>query len=287
MKRWMQGLFIILVTIGFLGLSVEMVSFRYWVTARQEASRMFADLPRESVGTIGEQELAGLPETVQKWLREADTFGRPQSISVRTRVKFSMVWPQREQWREGIAHLYVNTHTPGSVWMGTSKELPFIRLCGKSVFLPEVEEETYPLLSMGRSRILTGATLRQRMMILYLSYLPWIPAAAVNPYLVWEETVPGEVQVSMTMDDVTASGVFFFRDTGLPAVFQATLPYYENDGFTNREMSVTYNRYEDTWGGHTPRIAVLAWVEQGGETGWMAYEHTDSDYNSRALFSSF
>jgi hypothetical protein len=287
MKRWVQSLFIVLVSVSILGLSVEMVSFRYWVTARQEVTRLFADLSRESVEALTEAHLAEVPEIVKNWLQEADAVGRSRSISVRTRMKFSMAWPQREQWREGIAHLYVNAHEPGFVWMGTSKELPFVRLCGKRVFLADKVEETQPLLSMGRARIVTGEKLREGMMVEFLTFLPWMPAAAVNPYLVWEELGSKQARVTMTLQDTTVEGIFFFRDDGFPGTFRASMPVYENGEYAGRHLSVTYNRYADLKGGRTPRMSLLFWMENDIEKGWMYYEHTDSDYNSRALFSSF
>jgi hypothetical protein len=287
MKHWIQSVFIIFVVIGILGLSVEMVSFRYWVTARQEVSRLYVDLPRHTQGTIGENHLAGLPEAVQKWLRGAGIIGQMPISSVRTRMEFSMAWNHRESWRDGISHLYVNAVEPGFVWMGTSKELPFVRLCGKSVFLKDREEETYPLLSMGRAQILQGEKLREKMQIEYLSYLPWMPAAAVKDDLQWEGLPDNQVRVTLTQGSNTGEGIFSFHSDGFPAAFEARMPVFENGGFVYRTIRVTYTGYMTSEGFRIPEQVLYFWLDDGSETGWMEFRHTDTDYNSKALFNSF
>ena len=287
MKRWIQSVFIVFVVIGILGLSVEMVSFRYWVTARQEVSRLYADMPKQSQSTIGEHHLAGLPETVQEWLRVAGISGHMHTHSMRMRMEFSVDWNQREFWRDGSSHLYVNAVEPGFVWMGTSKELPFVRLCGKSVFLKDREEETYPLLSVGRAQILQGEKLREKMRIEYLYYLPWMPAAAVNDYLEWEGLGDNQVRVTLTQGSDTVEGVFSFQSDGFPAAFEARLPVYENKEFVYRNIRVSYIGYIRSEGLLIPEQARFFWLENGTETGWMEFRHIDSDYNSKALFSSF
>jgi hypothetical protein len=286
-KKWIQNVFIIFVLIGILGLSVEMVSFRYWVTARQEVSRMYENWPGQGLGAVTEQDLAGLPGSLQHWLREAGVIGRSHSVSVRSRMQFTMVWQLRERWRDGISHIYVNTMEPGFVWMGTSKELPFVRLCGKRVFLSGREEETYPILSMGRARILKGEKLRQRMLAEYLSFLPWIPAAALKPYLDWEGLPDGRVRAIIHREELTIEGIFVFREDGLPDTFQLTVPVYEDGVYVDKTLKVSYGLYTLEAGFQIPRQLTYSWLDGDSETVWMVFQQSDTDYNTRVLFNSF
>jgi hypothetical protein len=287
MKALIQSVLVILVVTAFAGMSVEMVSFRYWVTARQELTELYETIPSEQTDSIQDHQLSGKPAAVQDWLRASGIVGKDVSKTARSRQEFSIIANNDERWREGVIHQYINTVRPGMIWMGTSKEIPFVRLSGKRILLNGKEEETSPLLSMGGAQIIRGEQVRERLMVEYLASLVWIPPAAVREYLVWEGLTVNQARVTMTRDGITASGVYTFAGDCFPVSFTGNVPVYQDGEFVNREMLVEYEGYINNWGLFIPSRMTFFWVENDEKTLWLTVRHADADYNLKTLFSSF
>lgn len=59
-----------------------------------------------------------------------------------------------------------------------------------------------------------GKEIDQGSLLRYLAETMWFPTAALNEYLYWEEMDQYNAKVTMTYDEITASGIFTFNDIG-------------------------------------------------------------------------
>lgn len=108
----------------------------------------------------------------------------------------------------------------------------------------------------------------------------WFPTAALNEYLIWEEIDQYHAKVTMTYDEIMASGILTFNDKGQVINFEAER-YGEFDGEIMLETwSIPVRDYKEFEGIRIPTKGDVTWKLDTGDFNWFNFEITEIEYNN-------
>src|SRR5438067_248914 len=96
--------------------------------ARSEARGMLATVASANGDTVAGEELADLPEPVQRWLRYAGVVGKPRVRSVRLKQQGTLRQQEGKSWMPFEAEQYFTIDPPAFIWIArvTSAGLPIM-----------------------------------------------------------------------------------------------------------------------------------------------------------------
>jgi hypothetical protein len=80
---------------------------------------------------VTEDDLAGLPDPVQQWLRWSGVVGRPMPTSIRLRQEGEFRLGEERDWMPYDATEYFTTNPPGFVWSVTMEMAPLLSVVGR------------------------------------------------------------------------------------------------------------------------------------------------------------
>lgn len=85
-------------------------------SVRAEARALLAAVGEGSSDVLREEEIASLPEPVQRWLRRANVVGREPIRTVRLKQRGSLRLGPGQRWMPFVAEQYYTTSPPAFLW---------------------------------------------------------------------------------------------------------------------------------------------------------------------------
>jgi hypothetical protein len=159
-------------------------------------------------------DIAGLPEPVRRWLRYSQVTDRERPKTVRLKQVGQFRLGEEQAWMPFVAEQYYTTDPPGFIWAARFQLAPLVSIVGRDRYMEGTGSISMRLLSLVPVANKTGGGLNQGALLRYLNETMWFPAAAVNPYIIWESIDASSVRATMTYRGVTGSAVFVFDDQG-------------------------------------------------------------------------
>ena len=180
---------------------------------RHDVDGLFATMEDEQPLVVTEDDLVGLPEPVERWLRCSGIVGtiRPRAIRLRQRGEFRL---EGRRWMPFEAEEYFTTNPPGFVWAVRMQMFPLVSVSGRDQYRDGEGALTMRLLSMLPVANKSGGDLNQGALLRFLNEMMWFPAAVLSPYIDWEERDAGSAVATMSWGGVTAQAAFFFDSGG-------------------------------------------------------------------------
>ena len=179
----------------------------------RDVDRLFAAMDDEQPRVIAEDDLVGLPEPVQRWLRYSGVIGRarPRAVRLKQRGEFRL---EGRDWMPFEAEEYYTTNPPGFVWIVSMQMAPLISVTGRDQYRDGEGSIRMRLLSLVPVADAQGGKLNQGAMLRYLNEIMWFPAAALSPYISWQERDENSATAKMSHGGVVAPAVFYVDDEG-------------------------------------------------------------------------
>ena len=84
---------------------------------------------------VTEDDLAGLPEPVQRWLRWAEVVGKPYPATVRVTQVGRFRQSQSGAWMPFTAEEVFTTEPPAFLWKTTMEMLPMVSIVGRDRYV--------------------------------------------------------------------------------------------------------------------------------------------------------
>jgi hypothetical protein len=224
----------------------------------------YADTPS---GVITEEDVAGLPEPLQKYFRRCNFIGRPK------------MWNGRIDWREAN----IKRSQEGG-W--TSLE------CVQYNFVPEPARLVYLNAAMwgiipfdGRDKYQDGAgnmfirvmnmievenavgrEMDQSSLVTVLAEAPMIPSYMLQPYIQWRGVDSLTADATLTRNGISVSGRFFFNEIGEYIRFETKDRFHSSGGVHNNyPWFIEVSDYKDFGGFLQPAVITASWITDKGE----------------------
>jgi hypothetical protein len=186
--------------------------------AQRDAEELFANSRTPEAGRepriLREDDIAGLPEPVQRWLRHSGVIGKERVNTVRLKQRGFFRMRKDQPWSPIEAEQYYTVDPPAFVWHATMKPSRFIWIKGEDRYMGGKGRMRIMLMGMVPIIDMQGPKLDQATLVRYLSEMPWFPSAALSEYITWEPIDDTSAKATMTYEGVTASGIFHFHPDG-------------------------------------------------------------------------
>jgi len=231
---------------------------------------------------IAESDLAELPEPVQRWLRRAHVVGSAYPVTVRLKQEGQFRLEEDKGWMPFEAEQYFITNPPGFVWVASFEMAPLLSVTGRDRYVDGQGDIDMRLLSLFPVAKKSGGGLDQGALLRYLGEIVWFPAAALSPYIKWEEIDPTTARATMSHQGVTASATFTLDEQG--RVTNITAPRY-NDAKGNFETwTIPIRTYGELNGIEVPVEGEGIWNYSSGDFSYIRWRVTDVEFNQSSMY---
>lgn len=215
---------------------------------------------------ITTEHLFGLPEIVQRYLKETGVVGQTMVSTVQLRQTGKIRTAPDAPWMKVKAVETYNIELSEFLWYADVKMNPFVWLAGYDRFQDGhgvMKIKMYDLFSVVDA---SGPSIDQGGMIRYLNELMWLPMGYLHPSVSWGHGDEKSVEVSITINEMTVSGIIDFNNDALPINFTAKRFMDDGKGRSSLETwMVPIDSWREYHGVILPEHGYASWMLEDGE----------------------
>jgi hypothetical protein len=249
----------------------------------REVVALFAASSGAEPAVLGEADLAGLPEPVQRWLRYAQVVGKERPTTVRLKQEGQFRTGEGQGWLPFTAEQYFTTDPPGFLWAVRMRMAPLVSITGRDRYAGGEGGIQMRLLSLVPVADTRGGGLNQGAMLRYLAETVWFPAAAVSRYIAWEGIDANSARATMRYAGVAGSVTFVFDAQG--RVVRQTAERYNDARGRLEPRTAPVHAYGEFGGVRVPVEAEAMWNYDSGDFSYIRLRITHVEQNRPARFS--
>ncbi|XID93730.1 DUF6544 family protein [Paenibacillaceae bacterium WGS1546] len=265
----------IAIVVAAMGLIIGAIAkYRAYRTsvAAEETRLLMQASPPPSTYRTSEDRLRELPQPVARWLRLTDALEQEPFGAVYIRQEGMLRTRPDGRWMPFLAEQRSLLVAPSFIWKAKIRAAPGVAIYGRDLYADRQADMLIKLMgfiSVGHAR---GLEVDQGSLARYLAEIVWYPPAALSPHMTWEALGSDAARASISYGDATASGIFYFQESGEPVRFQAQR-YKESGGtFSLEEWSVRMDAYRRFQGILIPSRGEVCWNLRTGPFHWLRFE---------------
>jgi len=229
---------------------------------------------------IREEDIALLPEPVQRWLRHANVVGCERIRTVRLKQRGLFRRGPDQRWVHFVAEQYYTTDPPAFLWHATMKAAGGIPMVDVKDSLHNGHGKTQAKIgALFTLATATGPELDQGALLRFLNETMWFPAAGVCPYIQWSSLDTHSAKATISCQGITASAVFYFDEAGNIVNMTADRYRTVDRTFSLDPWSTPITGYDEFHGIRVPTSGQGVWHLPAGDFSYIQLEITDIDYN--------
>ncbi|RKD32453.1 DUF6544 family protein [Thermohalobacter berrensis] len=279
---WILNILIFIVIVGFVIVSIGKMMFNNKV--KSEIRQLFAKVYDKETKIITEKDLKGLPESVQRWLKNSNVVGKERIRTVRLKQKGIMRLKKEQPWIKYRVEQYYRVDEPSFIWKAKVKMNPLLYFNGRDIYYKGKGNMLIKLLSLIPVVNAKGKEIDQGTLLRYLGEIVWFPTAALSDYIKWEEVDSNSAKATMSYGEITASGIFTFNDKGDVISFTAKRYMETNGQFKLETWTIPLDEYKKFNGIRIPYKGRVVWLLDSGDFEWYYFEITDIEYNKPKIY---
>jgi hypothetical protein len=232
----------------------------------QKDVRLYSNRDSIQIGVFTEQDIASLPEPVQKYFRVCGYIGTPKMASMTAYMPsvpfidrgkppmimdYTLFFLSSEPVR--LAHIKTSMYgVPFEAYDSTQNSVGFMKgVLGK----------TFTLFNHG------GSEMDKGQLLTYLGECFLVPASILNGYITWEAIDAHHVKATISHMGISGSGIVTFDDDGFVKSFQTNeRARMDTDGSIDYPLwSAVYSNYTETKGILYPESIKAVYHDDDGE----------------------
>lgn len=285
MQKFLTITFSVLIGLFLLFAIVSSVSsYLFERQAKQEVTNVFSTYDSYAPELVTEEDLIGLPAPVRNWLGNTALIGKEKIYAVRSKQTANMRLGADQKWMSVDIKQYMTTEDPWLLWFAKVKFAPLVHIAGKDTYADGHGQMLIKLQSLFPIVDATGDEIDQGTLVRFLGEMVWMPTAALNDYITWEEVDSNRAKATMTYKGVTATGIFTFDDRGYPIAFVADR-YGDFDGeFIMYPWEIIMSDHLIVDGYPIPTTGQLTWKRETGDFHWYEFEVLEIEFNNPSLY---
>ncbi|WP_369017274.1 hypothetical protein QBE54_05870 [Thermatribacter velox] len=249
-----------------------------------EVQGLFGQKRTEKTEIVTEKDLEGLPEPVQRWLRQTNIVGRKKIFAVRLKQRGLIRTTEEQPWMSARAEQYFTVDNPGFLWKVRVKVNPFLFLVGRDKYFKGKGNMLIKLLAFINVVNAQGREIDQGTMLRYLGEIVWFPSAALNDYVEWQAIDDRSARAIMTYGGITAQAVFSFNENGDVVGFSCKRYMTRNGRYSLEDYSAKLEAHKEFEGIRVPTKGEVSWKLESGDFTYYKLEITDLEYNQPVAF---
>jgi hypothetical protein len=229
---------------------------------------------------LTEDDIADLPDPVQRWLRYSDVIGREYPHTVRLKQEGEIRLEPDQAWMPFTAEQYYVTDPPSFIWKIDTRMMSVLPISGRDRYIDGHGNMNIRVLSTVSVVDESGPEMDQGTLLRYLNETMWFPAGAISPHIEWEEIDANRALAQMTYGGTTVEAVFHFDDEGRITNMVAERYQDAGDGtFKFLPWKTPITDYGEFNGMHIPVAGEGVWEEDWGDFSYVRIRIVDIDYN--------
>lgn len=278
---------IILIALGsiivLVASSVTVGNIIFKRKGNSEVAELLSRIREPKSKVVTEDDIRGLPEPIQRYLRYTGVIGKERIRAVRLKQKGFFRLGDRH-WMPFEAEQYYTTDPPAFVWTVSMKAFPLLSVKGRDMYHEgkgNMLIKLPPFITITDAR---GDEIDQGALVRYLNEIMWFPTAYLNDYIQWESIDSTSAKATMSYQGVTASAILYFNEKGEMTDFVAQR-YMTVDGKYDLETwSTPIIEYREINGMRLPVKGEGIWKLSSGDFPYIKLEITDIEYNNSSLY---
>lgn len=238
----------------------------------------------QSVNTISEAELAGLPKPVQTWLRASGIVGRAGTASVRAVQEGQLRTSPDGKWMPFQAVQYASVYPPAFTWSVRTEMMPGLPLLGRDRYAEGKGQMLIKALALLPVVDEQGPEIDQGSLLRFLGEIVWLPSAALSDYIQWTAVDEQRARARMSYGGVEAEGLFTFTDSGDFKAFEAERYYSRGEEPATLErwqIEAVPGAYAEFDGRRLPSEIKITWKLAEGDYYWYAMQLKSAAYSPK------
>jgi hypothetical protein len=243
----------------------------------REVEHLFAAARTADPSVLGEAELVGLPEPVQRWLRSSGVVGEARPVAVRLRHAGDFRLGEDRGWVPYESQAYYTTNPPALLWTVEMRLFGVVPIVGRDRYRDGEGGIKMKACSLVPVVDKAGGGLNQGSLLRYLGETVWFPAGAVAPYIRWAARDADSAVATMTYGGVTASLTFGFDAAGR-VIRQETPDRYNDAKGRPERWSVPIAEWGELAGVRVPTAGEAVWNYDTGDYPYIRWRVTDIEY---------
>jgi len=282
---WWKIILIILgVIIVLIASSIIIGNLTFKRKVNSEVVKLFRESEDVRPKIVTEEDIKGLPEPVQRYLRYSQIIGKEEIRTVRLKQKGLMRMSEGQKWMPLEAEEYYTTDPPGFIWHGSIEFVPFLSVKARDMLSEGKGNMLIKLLGLVKVADSSGPEMNQASLVRYLSEIIWFPTAFLSDYIQWEPIDSNSAKATISVDGLTASAVFHFDEKGELTNLVAERYRDENGQQVLGTWSTPILEYKEINGVWIPSKGYAEWNLSSGDFKYIEVEVTDIEYNNPSLY---
>ena len=233
---------------------------------RQEVQDELAKHPAAPSGVLTGEELAGLPEPVQRYFRASGFLGRPRVVNLRLHwARMRLKRSRDADWMALECEQFNSVPQPARIVLMRAKLAGFVPFEGRDKY-----QDGHGNMRVRLGRVLTvadakGPPMDASGLVTVLAEALLAPSHALQPYTTWEPVDASSARARFTFGGVSVSGTFHFNDADECVRFDTEDRW--QDGRPPRKVpwSANFGAYRREDGLRFPTAVSATWHEPGGD----------------------
>ncbi len=257
---------------------------------RKRVNREVAELFEKEKETyiprkITEEDLNGLPELIQRYLRYTQIIGKEKVRTVRLKQKGFFRTKPDQKWMPLKAEEYYTVDPPSFLWYGRMRMFPLVTIAGIDKFYQGKGRLVIKLFSAFTVEDAIGEECDQAELVRYLNEMIWFPSAFLSNYLNWEPINSDTVRVTINVQGLTTSADLYFNQKGQMTNFVAERYMGINGGAILKKWSTPFEKYAEINGIMVPVKGEGVWKLSSGDFSYIKITGiSDIEYNNPTAY---
>jgi hypothetical protein len=253
---------------------------------RSEVAGLF-EKEKDAVITrkITEEDLAGLPEPVRRYLRFTQIIGKERARTVRLKQKGFFRTRTDQKWMPLRAEEYFTVDPPGFLWYGKMRMFSFVNVAAIDKFSNGKGRLDVKLMSLFKVADAMGEEYDQAELLRYLSEMIWFPSGFLSEYIRWEPLNSESARATIRVAEITATADVYFNQEGQIANLVAERYMDVGGGAILKTWSTPIQEYAEINGIMVPVKAEGVWKLSSGDFPYVRItEILNLEYNNPNVF---
>lgn len=233
---------------------------------------------------ILEDDLRGLPQPVQRWLRYCGVVGRPCVFFARVRGSGRFRQTPDRPWMRARVVQYTAIDPPTRVWIATMRMPLNLPVVVRDIFRSGHGSMLIRPLGLFTLEDASGPELDQGSAYVFLNDMMFIPQIAMEDYVHWEAIDDTHARATFTDGELEISAEFEFSPEGEIRNMVAQRYGKFGDDYRLERWSTPVIEYQEMRGYRIPKRANAVWHLEDGDFTYFEAVLDEVEYNNPDYF---
>ncbi|MCW7078966.1 MAG: hypothetical protein OCU22_07575 [Canidatus Methanoxibalbensis ujae] len=250
---------------------------------KEEAKRLFGDGREITPEIVTDEDIEGLPEPVQRYLKYTQIIGKEKIKTVRLKQGGYFRMKENQKWMPIKAEQYFNVDSVEFIWIAKVRVAPFISIYAKDEFIEGEGNLVVKLLGLIKVADAKGYEVDHGEILRFLAECIWFPSAFLSDYIMWEAIDNSSAKATIGYEGINASAIFHFNEKGEVTKITAKR-YREVNGNVLEDWEGQIVEYKEFNGVFIPNKANIIWKLKTGDFCYDRIEIVDIEYNKHSVY---